>query len=65
MLLWFKDLMNVTENLQFKDPNRRMAILKLFSVTAENQLQLVALLMRGNQRLILLLFLTFMVLRNP
>ena len=65
MLLWFKDLMNVTENLQFKDPNRRMAIPKLFSVTAENQLQLVALLMRGNQRLVLLLFPTFTVLRNP
>ena len=30
MLLWFKDLMNVTENLQFKDPNRRMAIPKIF-----------------------------------
>ena len=65
MLLWFKDLMNVTENLQFKDPNRRMAIPNLFSVTAENQLQLVALLMRGNQRLVLLLFPTFTVLRNP
>ena len=56
MLLRFKDLMNVTENLQFKDPNRRMATPKFFSVTAENQLQLVALLMRGNQRLVLLLF---------
>ena len=31
----------------------------------KNQLQLVALLMKGNQRLILLLFLTFRVLRNP
>ena len=57
--------MNVTENLQSKDPNRRMAIPKLFSVTAENQLQLVALLMRENQRLVLLLFPTFTVLRNP
>ena len=42
-----------------------MAIPKLFSVTAEDQLQLVALLMRGNQRLVLLLFPTFRVLRNP
>ena len=42
-----------------------MAIQKLFSVTAKNQLQLVALLMKGNQRLVLLLFLTFGVLRNP
>ena len=65
MLLWFKDLMNVTENLQFKHPNSRMTIPKLFSVTAENQLQLVALLMRGNQLLVLLLFPTFTVLRNP
>ena len=44
---------------------RRMAIPKLFSVTAENQLQLVALLMRGNQRLVLPLFPTLRVLRNP
>ena len=42
-----------------------MAIQKLFSVTAKNQLQLVALLMKENQRLVLLLFLTFRVLRNP
>ena len=42
-----------------------MAIPKLFSVTAENQLQLVALLIRGNQLLVLLLFPTFKVLRNP
>ena len=39
-----------------------MAIQKLFSVTAKNQLQLVALLMKGNQRLVLLLFITFRVL---
>ena len=38
---------------------------KVFSVTAENQLQLVAFLMRGNQRLVSLLFPTFGVLRNP
>ena len=44
---------------------RQMAIKKPFSVTAKNQLQLVALLMKGNQRLILLLLLTFRVLRNP
>ena len=42
-----------------------MALQKLFSVTAKNQLQLVALLMKGNQRLVLLLFPTFRVLRNP
>ena len=41
-----------------------MAIQKPLSVTAKNQLQLVALLMKGNQRLVLLLFLTFRVLRN-
>ena len=44
---------------------RRMAIPKLFSVTAENYLQLLALLMSGNQRLVLLLFPTFRVLWNP
>ena len=38
---------------------------KAFSVTSKNQLQLVTLLMKGNQRLVLLLFLTFRVLRNP
>ena len=42
-----------------------MAVQKLFSVTAKNVWQLVALLMKGNQRLVLLLFLTFRVLRNP
>ena len=42
-----------------------MIIPKPFSVTAKSQLQLVALLMRGNQRLVWLLFLTFRVLRNP
>ena len=42
-----------------------MAIQKPFSVTAKHQLQLVTLLMKGNQRLFLLLFLTFRVLRNP
>ena len=42
-----------------------MAIQKLLSVTAKNHLQLVALLMRGNQGLVLLLFLTFRVLWNP
>ena len=42
-----------------------MAIQKPFSVTSINHLQLVALLMKGNQRLVLLLFLTFRVLRNP
>ena len=35
---------------------RRMAAPKLFSVTAENQLQLVAPLMRRNQRQVLLRF---------
>ena len=39
-----------------------MAIQKLFSVTAKNQLQLAALLMKANQRLVLLLFITFRVL---
>ena len=42
-----------------------MAIQKPFPETAKNQLQLLALLMKGNQRLVLLLFLTFGVLRNP
>ena len=42
-----------------------MALQKPFSVTAKNQLQLVTLLMKGNRRLVLLLFLTFRVLRNP
>ena len=42
-----------------------MVIPKISPVTAENQLQLVALLMRGNQRLALLLFPTFMVVQNP
>ena len=47
--------------------SRQMALPKLFSVTAENQLQLtvVALLMRGNQQLVLPLFPTFRVLQNP
>ena len=40
-----------------------MAIQKLFSVTTKNQLQIVTLLMKGNQRLVLLLFLTYRVLR--
>ena len=44
---------------------RQMAIQKPFSVTAKHQLQLVTLLMKGNQRLFLLLFLTFRVLRDP
>ena len=38
---------------------------KPFSLTAKNQLQLVTLLMKGNQRLVLLLFLTNRVLLNP
>ena len=42
-----------------------MAIPKKFSVTARNQLQLVTLLIRRNQRLVLLLFLTFRVIQNP
>ena len=42
-----------------------MAIPKLFSVTAKSQLQLVALLMRGNQQLVLPLLPTFRVLWNP
>ena len=42
-----------------------MALQKLFSVTAKNQLQLTALLMRGNQWLVVLLLLTFRVVRNP
>ena len=42
-----------------------MAKPKSFSETAENQSQQVALPMRGNQRLVLLLFPTFRVLRNP
>ena len=49
----------------FPMSSRQMAIPKLFSVTAENQLQLVALLMRGNQQLVLQLFPTFRVLQNP
>ena len=36
-----------------------MAIQKSFSVTAKNQLQLVTVLMKGSQRLVLPLFLTF------
>ena len=44
---------------------RQMAIQRLLSVTTKNQLQLVALLMKGNQQLVLLLFLTFRVLWNP
>ena len=44
--------------------SRQMAIPKLFSVTVENQLQLVALLMRGNQQLVLLLFPTFRCYRT-
>ena len=43
--------------------DRQMAIQKLFSITAKNQLQIVTLLMKGNQRLVLLLFLTYRVLR--
>ena len=43
----------------------RMAMPKPFSITAKNQLQLVALPMRGNQWLVLLLFPTFRVLQNP
>ena len=42
-----------------------MAMPKPFSITAKNQLQLVALPMRGNQWLVLLLFPTFRVLQNP
>ena len=42
-----------------------MAIQRLLSATTKNQLQLVALLMKGNQRLVLQLFLTFRVLWNP
>ena len=38
---------------------------KTFYVTIKSQLQLVALLMRGKQRVIFLLFPTFRVLRNP
>ena len=37
---------------------------KLFSVTAKNQLQIVTLLMKRNQRLVLLLFVTYRVLRK-
>ena len=49
----------------FSNVLKANACTKLFSVTAKHQLQLVALLMKGNQRLVLLLFLTFRVLRNP
>ena len=42
-----------------------MAIPKPFSITAKNQLQLLALPMRGKQWLVLLLFPTFRVLQNP
>ena len=42
-----------------------MALQKLFSLTAKNQLQLVALLMKGNQRLVLLLFPTFRGVMEP
>ena len=38
---------------------------KTFLRNCKNQVQLVALLMKGNQRMVLLLFLTFRVLRNP
>ena len=76
MLLWFKDLMNLTEEVTIHRPNVatllsstfikwQMARQKPSSVTAKNQLQLVTLLMKGSQRLVLLLFLTFRVLQNP
>ena len=42
-----------------------MAIPNLFSITAKKQLQLIALPMRRNQWLVLLLLPTFRVLRNP
>ena len=76
MLLWFKDLMNLTEEVTIHRPNVstllsstfiewQMARQKPSSVTAKDQLQLVTLLMKGSQRLVLLLFLTFRVLQNP
>ena len=76
MLLWFKDLINLTEEVTIHRPNFstllsstfikwQMARQKPSSVTAKNQLQLVTLLMKGSQRLVLLLFLTFRVLQNP
>ena len=45
----------------FQMSKRQMAIQRLLSTTTKNQLQLVALLMKGNQRLVLQLFLTFRV----
>ena len=76
MLLWFKDLMNLTKEVTIHRPNVstllsstfikwQMARQKPSSVTAINQLQLVTLLMKGSQRLVLLLFLTFRALQNP
>ena len=46
-------------------PKGKWLYKKLFSVTAKNQLQIVTLLMQGNQRLVWLLFLTYRVLLNP
>ena len=77
MLLWFTDLMNVTEEVTIHRPNVSTLLSSAFIrgdlnaatrglfITAKNQLHIVTLLMKGNQRLVLLLFLTFRVLRNP
>ena len=77
MLLWFTDLMNVTEEVTIHRPNVSTLLSSAFIrgdlnaatrglfITAKNQLQIVTLLMKGNQQLVLLLFLTYRVLLNP
>ena len=77
MLLWFTDLMNVTEEVTIHRPNVSTLLSSAFIrgdlnaatrglfITAKNQLQIVTLLIKGNQRLVLLLFFTYRVLRNP
>ena len=70
MLLWFADLMNVTEEVTIHRPNVSTLLSSAFIrgdlnaatrglfITAKNQLQIVTLLIKGNQRLVLLLFVT-------
>ena len=52
-------------SLDSKAEERKYVSNVLFYVTAKNQLQIVTLLMKVNQRLLLLLFLTYRVLQNP
>ena len=77
MLLWFADLMNVTKEVTIHRPNVSTLLSSAFIrgdlnaatrglfITAKNQLQIVTLLIKGNQRLVLLLFVTYRVLLNP